>query len=403
MPIHYAVPPRKKSDKTAAMTDRKPPPNPETLAAQAGGFIDTQTGAIIPPIHPSTTFARNEAYEQIGGGATAATTTRPTTRSSMCWPGLRAVRRPSCSRRAWRRRRPSSRRCRPGSQAVVSKRHVFRHAEMAARRGGAGGPGGALSSTRRTWTRCGPRSSRARPSLVYVETPANPTWAVTDIAAAAEIAHEAGAILAVDSTAASPVLCRPIEHGADLVVHSATKYLNGHSDVIAGAVVTGEESELWQRIGQIRYLAGAVLGPFEAWLLLRGMRTLFVRVPSVLGQRPEASPSISTVIPASPRVCYPGLSGFPGHAVAAKQMSGGFGGMLSLQGRRRRAGGAVSDQAGAAVFLRATSLGGVESLIEHRHTIESPDTEVPEDLLRLSIGLESADDLIADLEQALAG
>jgi cystathionine gamma-synthase len=237
--------------------------------------------------------------------------------------------------------------------------------------------------------------------LVYIETPANPVWAVTDIAAAAAIAHGAGARLAVDSTAATPVLTRPIEHGADLVVHSATKYLNGHSDVVAGAVATAREDDLWARLCQLRYLAGPVLGPFESWLLLRGLRTLFVRVA-------RASETAMTVArhleghPAIARVCYPGLPGFAGHDIAARQMRGGFGGMLSI---RLKGGGAAALAAikRVRVFVRATSLGGVESLIEHRHTIEGDDSEVPPDLLRLSIGLEAPEDLIADLDRALAG
>ena len=235
--------------------------------------------------------------------------------------------------------------------------------------------------------------------LVWLETPANPTWVVTDIAAAAEIAHAARARLAVDSTVATPVLARPLELGADLVVHSASKYLNGHSDVLAGAVVCSEQDSFWQRIRAWRRDAGAVLGPFEAWLLLRGMRTLFVRVQQcsksalIIARHFEGHPRLSKVL-------YPGLPTHPGHEVAARQMTGGFGGMLSI----RHKGGesaAVATASRVAVFKRATSLGGVESLIEHRASIEGPSTPVPSDLLRLSIGLENPEDLIADLEQAL--
>jgi cystathionine gamma-synthase len=238
-----------------------------------------------------------------------------------------------------------------------------------------------------------------RTRLLWLETPANPTWEITDLAAAAKIAHAADVRVAVDSTVATPVLTRPIELGADLVVHSATKYLNGHSDVLAGAVVTAHRDPFWERIRSWRRNAGAVLGPFEAWLLQRGMRTLFVRVR-------RASETALTLArhfhghPALTSVLYPGLPSHPGHEVAVRQMTGGFGGMLSI----RVAGGeeqAMAVAAAVRVFKRATSLGGVESLIEHRRSTEGPSSPVPDDLLRLSIGLEAPEDLVADLEAAL--
>ncbi len=241
---------------------------------------------------------------------------------------------------------------------------------------------------------------RARPTrLLWIETPANPTWEVTDIAAASEIARKAGAMVAVDSTCATPVLTQPLALGADLVMHSATKYLNGHSDVVAGALATAKDDETWQRIRQVRASGGAVPGPFEAWLLARGMRTLFLRVEAAcanaqeIAQRFEKHPRISHVL-------YPGLKSHPGHAVAARQMKGGFGAMLSL----RIAGGEAAAKAFAArlaVFKRATSLGSVESLAEHRASVEGPNTTCPPDLVRLSIGVEDAGDLISDIEQAL--
>ncbi|MGL4964184.1 MAG: trans-sulfuration enzyme family protein [Inquilinus sp.] len=240
--------------------------------------------------------------------------------------------------------------------------------------------------------------------LVWLETPANPLWTVTDIAAVAEAAHEAGARVAVDSTVATPVLTRPLALGADLVMHSATKYLNGHSDVIAGALATARDDETWQRIKRIRAQHGAVLGPFEAWLLLRGMRTLVPRVR-------QASATALAIAEHFRRhdlvaaVLYPGLDDAPGHAVAARQMQGGFGGMLSLRvkGGRVKAGAQAAIATAAAVELwkRATSLGGVESLIEHRASVEGPTSPVPDDLLRLSAGIEDPAELIADLDQAL--
>ena len=235
--------------------------------------------------------------------------------------------------------------------------------------------------------------------LVWLETPANPLWTVTDIAAVAEAAHAAGARVAVDSTVATPVLTRPLALGADLVMHSATKYLNGHSDVVAGALATARDDETWQRIKRIRAQHGAILGPFEAWLLLRGMRTLVPRVRQAsatalaIADHFRGHDLVSAVL-------YPGLDDAPGHAVAARQMQRGFGGMLSL---RVKAGAqaAIATAATVELWKRATSLGGVESLIEHRASVEGPTSPVPDDLLRLSAGIEDPAELIADLEQAL--
>jgi cystathionine gamma-synthase len=213
------------------------------------------------------------------------------------------------------------------------------------------------------------------------------------------LAHRAGALVAVDSTCATPVHTRPLAFGADLVVHAATKYLNGHSDVLAGAVVCARSDETWAALAAIRRDEGACLGPVEAWLLLRGMRTLYPRVERssatalALANRLEAVPGV--------RVRYPGLTSHPHHAIAARQMERGFGGMLSIQ-----VGGGAEAALGVirrlAVWLPATSLGGVESLVEHRYTVEGPGTPSPPDLLRLSVGLEHVDDLYDDLAHALA-
>ena len=234
--------------------------------------------------------------------------------------------------------------------------------------------------------------------LVWIETPANPLWTITDISGVAEIAHAGGAILGIDSTAATPLFTKPLSLGADIVMHSATKYLNGHSDVVAGVLAAPRDSVLWARIKQVRSHHGAILGPFEAWLLLRGLRTLEVRVlaqtetAATLATRFANHQSISSVL-------YPGLPSHPGHAVAARQMCG-FGGMLSV---RVKGGERAAIDAAARVKLwkRATSLGGVESLIEHRASIEGPGSPCPPDLLRLSVGLEDPDDLYDDLDRAL--
>lgn len=236
--------------------------------------------------------------------------------------------------------------------------------------------------------------------LIWLETPANPVWTISDIGAIAELAHRAGAKLAVDSTVATPVLTRPLALGADLVMHSATKYLNGHSDVVAGALVTAAKDELWTRIRTNLSGVGGVLGPFEAWLLQRGMRTLPIRVKAAsaaaadLADRLQKHPKILDVL-------YPGLPLFPGHDIAAKQMIGGFSGMLSIRIKGGEA-AAIRTAAHVELWQRATSLGGVESLIEHRASIEGPTSPAPPDLLRLSVGLESVDDLFRDLDQALS-
>ena len=237
--------------------------------------------------------------------------------------------------------------------------------------------------------------------LVWIETPGNPLWTITDIAEAARLAHAAGARLAVDSTAASPIHTRPLTLGADIVMHSATKILNGHSDVVAGVLAGARADAFWDRLVAIRSGGGAILGPFEAYLLMRSLRTLPLRAAAqaasaaALARRFQGHPALSHVL-------YPGLPDDPGHAVAARQMEDGFGFMLSI---RVRDGEAAAIRAAARVRLwkRATSLGGVESLIEHRASVEGPDSPCPPDLLRLSTGIEAVDDLFADLDAALRG
>jgi len=235
--------------------------------------------------------------------------------------------------------------------------------------------------------------------LVWVEPIANPTWEVTDLAAIAEIAHKDNALLAADCTCTPPVTTKALEQGADLVFHSTTKYLNGHSDAVGGALITCEANSVWEEIKHLRHKLGAVPGPFEAWLLLRGLRTLSIRYERAsenalrIARHFEGHPKVESVL-------YPGLESHPGHAIACKQMTGGFGGMLSLcvTGGKDEA---LRFATGLRLILPATSLGGVESLAEHRKTIEGPDSLVPENLVRFSIGIESADDLIDDLEHAL--
>jgi cystathionine gamma-synthase len=235
--------------------------------------------------------------------------------------------------------------------------------------------------------------------LVWLETPANPLWTITDLAAVAEIAHAAGARVAVDSTCATPVLTRPIELGADIVMHAATKYLNGHSDVVAGALATARSDEFWDRIKRVRAMLGMIVGPLEAYLLIRGMRTLHLRVAQACASAMELSRRLQKH-PAVAEVLYPGLPTHPGHALAARQMRDGFGGMLSIRVRGGEP-AAVAAAAHVRLWKRATSLGGIESLVEHRASVEGPGSPCPPELLRLSTGIEDVDDLFRDLDQAL--
>ena len=238
--------------------------------------------------------------------------------------------------------------------------------------------------------------------LVWAETPTNPLLAIADIAALAEAAHEAGAMLVVDNTFASPRLQRPLALGADVVVHSTTKYLGGHSDVVGGALVTAD-AEVAERAAFLRNATGGVPGPFDSWLTLRGIRTLAVRMDRHCDSA-MAVAGLLTGHPAVTQVLYPGLPSHPGHATAAKQMSG-FGGMVSFRVRGgEEAAMAVCGR--TRLFTLAESLGGVESLIEHpgRMTHASAagsPLEVPADLVRLSVGLEDRGDLLADLTEAL--
>ena len=241
------------------------------------------------------------------------------------------------------------------------------------------------------------KALRPETKLAWVETPSNPLLKIVDLAPVAGIVHEAGALCVCDNTWA-PVLQRPFELGTDLILHSTTKYFGGHCDVAGGIVIAKKESEFFQRVRSIQYSGGAVPSPFDCWLILRGMRTL----PWRMRAHSENGMKIADFLVQHPqieRVHYPGLRSHPGHEIADRQMSM-FGGMLSFQVKGGR-NAAMSVAERTKIFIRATSLGGVESLIEHRASIEGAGTTSPENLLRLSIGLENADDLIEDLDQSL--
>ena len=241
------------------------------------------------------------------------------------------------------------------------------------------------------------RSGQTR--IVWIESPTNPNWDVIDIAEAAEIAHAAGAILAVDCTASPPSTTQALALGADIAFHSATKYLNGHSDITGGVLTCANANPLWNELEKIRNMLGSVMAGFEAWLLIRGLRTLYLRYERAstnaltLAKHFEGHKLIETVL-------YPGLPSHPGHEIAKRQMTGGFGGMMSIL-IKGGAAQALDVSRFTQVFVPATSLGGVESLIEHRKAVEGPHSIVADNLIRLSIGIEDVKDLIADLEQAL--
>ncbi|MGI9364846.1 MAG: trans-sulfuration enzyme family protein [Rhizobiaceae bacterium] len=378
------------------MSSAKNTPSLETLFVQADGAIDPQTGGIVPAIQSATTFVRNEDNVPLSAGHIYARDDNDLVRlgerilsaaehadDGLLLPsGMAAV--------------ASVMRTVPNGGRIILQSGIYWGATK--------------------WTRdfCKRRDielveidcsdmdllhSVAAPSdIVWIETPSNPYLKVTDIRGAAKIAHEMGATLVVDSTAASPVLSQPLDLGADIVMHSATKAINGHSDVLAGFLGCAEKSNpRWQEMLTDRHDAGAVMGAFEAWLLIRGMRTLPLRMERMSQNALKIAHHLERHA-AIERVLYPGLPSDPGHKVAESQMSGGFGCLLSVQlkGKKKDALLAIGK---LNLFKRATSLGGVESLVEHRHTIEE---DVPENLLRLSVGIENCDDLIADLDNALA-
>jgi len=376
------------------------PPHPATLAAQALGWTEGSTGAVIMPVHTATTFLRdpdnqyrrgrsygradNPTYDQpqalltaLEGGAASLLFSSGMAAAAAIFQSL------------------------PRDAHIVAPRVMYWGLRSWLRNFAAewGVAVEFVDATSLDALRRAVIPGRTR--LLWIETPANPLWSITDIAGAAEIAHATGAMLAVDSTVATPVLTRPLALGADLVMHSATKYLNGHSDVIAGTLTAAREDAFWARLCAMRSSGGAILGSFEAYLLLRGMRTLFPRVERACRSAQLIAEALSGH-PEVLEVLYPGLPEHQGHTIAARQMTGGFGGMLSV---RMRGGdkAAITAASRVEIWKRATSLGGVESLVEHRASVEGANSPTPPDLLRLSVGIEDPEDLIGDLEAAFSG
>lgn len=375
------------------------PKHPATIAAHAAGALDRDGAGVVPVIQTSTTYLRDESYTLIRPDNVYARDQSDTIRQAE--EVLRQLENAAATLLF-----PA------GMAAIAAVMRTLRAGDVAVLQSG-------IYWGTTAWVRdfCARRDvvlhevdcsdaaalaalcAKVKPALVFVETPSNPWLKTTDIAAAAQAAHAQGGKLVVDATAATPILMQPLALGADIVMHSATKAINGHSDVLAGLLSTNApEAEIWQMITADRHDAGAVIGPFEAWLLIRAMRTLPLRVERMT----ENAMALASHLLAHPQIAdvlYPGLPHHAGHAVAAKQMSG-FGSLMSVlvRGGRQEALGVVGK---LRVFLRATSLGGVESLVEHRHTIE-PHTGIPENLIRVSVGIEHIDDLKADWDQALA-
>ena len=376
----------------------KPDWKPASLAAQALGWIDEETRAVVPPIHVASTFIRDPDNQYRSGRGYARADNPSFDQPEALLAALEGAADALVFASGMAAATSVFLALAPGDH-VVAPRVMYwslrnwltgfaTHWGLRVELADTADPDALRAAVRPGETR-----------LVWIETPANPLWTVTDISRAAEIAHAAGARLGVDSTAATPVLTRPLMLGADVVMHSATKYLNGHSDLVAGALCVRAADAFWQRIESVRIQLGGVPGGFEAWLLLRGMRTLFPRVRAASAGAERIAAHFARH-PAVAEVLYPGLPGFPGHDTARRQMQGGFGAMLSIRVRGGDA-AAVATAANVALWKRATSLGGVESLIEHRASVEGAASPVPRDLLRLSVGIEDPDDLVADLEAAL--
>lgn len=374
------------------------PHRPDTLLAQAGGGVDEVTGGIIPPIQPSTTFVRDpdNAYRRGFGYARDDSPTGLPAEAVLA--ALEGGEEALLFASGMAAATAVFQALDPGDHVVVPRVIYWGLRKWLLETGTRWGLRvEAIDTTDVEAVHAALRPGQTR--LLWLETPANPTWEVSDIAALAELAHGAGARLAVDSTVSTPLLTRPLDLGADVVMHAATKYLNGHSDVVAGALVTARKDEAWARVRTIRHDQGAILGPFEAWLLARGMRTLHLRVRAACASAMHLAAAFQEH-PRVERVLYPGLPTHKGHTLAARQMTGGFGGMLSVQVRGGEA-AAVATAARVEVWKRATSLGGVESLIEHRASVEGAGSPAPPNLLRLSVGIEAWEDLAADLDQAL--
>jgi len=372
-----------------------------TILAQLDHYTDPITGGLVPSLHPGVTHAAM-VDGVVAAGATAGCYARSGNSSATLVERMLIQLESGSAAAAFSAGSAAAHAVlaslRPGDHLVIDSGAYYEFGAIVADFGARWGI--AVTSA----DMCDAQAVREamRPGttrLVWAECPTNPLWRVPDIALLAAVAHECGARLLVDATVVTPVLCRPLELGADLVLHSATKYLNGHGDLVAGVLVTAEAGSAWREIVAAREAHGTILPPFDAWLLLRGMRSLALRMERVS----QTALMIALALREHPRVVavhYPGLPADPHHDLAQRQFQGGFGGMLSFQ-----IAGAATDALALCervrVFRRSTSLGSPESLIEHRRSTEGARSSCPPSLLRLSIGLEHPQDLIEDLRHAL--
>ena len=376
----------------------------ETLAIHAGQEPDPQTGAVVPPIYQVSTY-KQDGVGGLRDGYEYSRTANPTRHAlEECLAALEGGRRAlafasgmaaeDCLLRAV---------CTPGDHVVIpddAYGGTFRLMARVLAEWGVSYRPVRISDIAAVADALAERPAR----VLWAETPTNPLLSIADISALADVAHQAGALLVVDNTFASPYLQQPLALGADAVVHSTTKYLGGHSDVVGGAVVVADQA-LGERLAFLQNTTGAVAGPFDAWLTLRGVKTLAVR----MDQHSRNAARVADMLTSHPAVTdvrYPGLPSHPGHEVAAKQMRD-FGGMVSFRVRGGES-AAVAACGRTRLFTLGESLGGVESLVEHpgRMTHASAagsPLEVPDDLIRLSVGIETGADLLEDLRQALAG
>lgn len=372
--------------------------SPATRAAQALRILDPVTGAVTPGIELAATFARDENYEPRQDYIYARDGGPTTVRAEAVLADLDGAAKSFVFTSGLSALTTMFETLNPGDHVVAQR--IMYHGCLAWLRHKAARHSIELSLFDQADQATLAETIRpGKTKIIWIETPCNPTWDIIDIEAAAQVAHNAGALLVVDSTIAPPCTTQPLKLGADVVFHSATKYLGGHSDLTAGVLSLRDEN-LIDELQTIRTLMGTALGAFEAWLLIRGMRTLFLRYERAsqnalqIARHFEGHPAIAQVM-------YPGLPSHPGHAVATRQMTSGFGGMMSI---RVNGGEDIANKVARTckVFIPATSLGSVESLIEHRKAVEPPESEVPGDLLRISVGVEDVEDLIGDLEEALS-
>ena len=368
----------------------------ETIAVHAGAEIDPVTGALAPPLHLSTTFEHGPAGQPIHGFLYVREKNPTQSRLEAALRDLEGGAAALVFSSGMAAAGTLLQTLAAGSHVIFSDDiyidvRTLAHDFL---------PMWRIESTRRDLTDLQALKTAIRPNtkLVWIETPSNPLMKILDIKVIAEIAHEAGAQLVVDNTFASPILQRPLTLGADVVLHSTTKYCGGHSDVQGGCLVV-KSRELLEKLSRLRDILGAVASPFNSWLILRGLRSL----PCRMERHSANAAAVATALLASPAVeavYYPGLQSHPGHDIALRQMTN-FGGMLSFLVRGTRE-DALRVASRVNLFINATSLGGVESLIEHRASSEGKVSNAPGNMLRLSVGLEHPDDLIEDLLQALA-